>query len=228
MFVVPLIAALAGAGFAATVLNQFRSRRRPYQAAWAAALAMFAAGAAFETVGIAAGWTALTYKSYYLFGAVLNVGWLGVGTLYLLAPRRVGHIAAAVMGLISVAALAGVLAAPTDAGLLQARVPGRGAIGAPAPIFALVSNLPGSVILIGGAAWSAWQAFRRKAPGSRVLGTALIAAGAFIVAGGHSYAQLSGFYVIQPAAEAAGILIMFGGYLAVESRRRQTVRPEAV
>ena len=139
---------------------------------------MFALGAGFETVGIAGGWTPAAYKGYYLFGAVLNVGWLGVGTVYLLAPRRAGHVAAVVMGLISLAALVGILVAPTDPMLLKSQVPGRGAIGSPAPLFPLLTNLPGSLILIGGAAWSAWQAFKRSAPASRVLGTALIAAGA--------------------------------------------------
>jgi hypothetical protein len=227
MFIVPLLAAIVGAVFAAAVLNQFRSRHRPYQAAWGAALAMFAAGAAFETFGIAAGWNAASYKGYYLFGAILNVGWLGVGTIYLLAPRRAGDVAALVMGLISLAALAGVAVSPTNAALLQAQVPGRGAIGQPAPIFPLLTNLPGSVILIGGAAWSAWQALRRNAPAGRVLGTALIAAGAFVVAGGHSYAQVRGLYVIQPAAEAIGIALMFAGYLAVEVMGRLGVRPRA-
>jgi hypothetical protein len=225
MFVVPLIAALIGAVFAAMVLNQYRTRQRPYQAAWGVALLMFAVAAGFETIGIAGGWSAPTYKGYYLFGAVLNVGWLGVGTIYLLAPRVVGHVAAGVMAAFSLGALAGVLLAPVDPALLRSAVPARGAIGGSAPVLALVSNLPGSVILIAGAAWSAWLAFRRRGNPGRVLGTALIAAGAFVVAGGHSYAQVRGAYVIQPAAEAAGIVIMFAGYLAVESRR-SVRRPE--
>jgi hypothetical protein len=226
MFVVPLIAAVIGAVFAARVLNQYRVRQQPYQAAWGVALLMFAVAAAFETIGIVSGWSAPTYKGYYLFGAVLNVGWLGVGTIYLLAPRPVGHVAAGVMAALSIAALAGVLLAPIDSTLLRAQIPARGAIGGSAPVLALVTNLPGSVILIGGAAWSAWRAFKRQGSPNRVLGTALIAAGAFIVAGGHSYAQVRGAYVIQPAAEAAGIVIMFAGYLAVESRR-SVRRPEA-
>jgi hypothetical protein len=48
-----------------------------------------------------------------------------------------------------------------------------------------------------------------------------------VVAGGHSYAQVRGLYVIQPAAEALGIAVMFAGYLAVEVMGRPVPRPEA-
>jgi hypothetical protein len=52
-----------------------------------------------------------------------------------------------------------------------------------------------------------------------VLGLAVLAAGAFIVAGGHSYAQSKGVYIAQPLSEAVGIVAMFGGFLVIEARR---------
>ena len=217
MFIIPLVAAAGGLAFTVVVAVQFASRRKPYQATWAAALGMFALAALFETFGQAAGWSDFTYKGYYLFGALLNVGWLGVGTLLLLAPVRVGQGAVIVMGLISVISLAAVLAAHTDEGLLRAAVPARGAISVPQGLPAL-TNIGGSILLVGGAAWSAWRSYRAHAPRNRVLGTAMLAAGAFIVAGGHSYAQTKGVYIAQPLSEALGILVMFGGYLQIEQR----------
>jgi hypothetical protein len=220
VFVLPLVAALVGAVFSLHVLRQYRSRRKPYQAAWAAALALFAAAAFFETAGIARGWQPLVYRGYYYFG-VINVGWLAVGTVYLLAPRRVGNAAALIMGVVSLGALATVLLASVDQGLLvRSLVPPRGVIGNPAPLVALIINLPGALVLVGGAAYSAWRALQRQAPVGRVLGLAMIAVGAFIVAGGHSYAQLQGSaYFVLPVAEAAGIATMFAGYLTIEGRR---------
>jgi hypothetical protein len=82
----------------------------------------------------------------------------------------------------------------------------------------LITNLGGSLLLIGGAAWSAWKAARAGAPRNRVVGLAILAAGAFIVAGGHSFAQTRGVYLAQPVSEALGIAAMFVGYLVVESR----------
>jgi hypothetical protein len=52
-----------------------------------------------------------------------------------------------------------------------------------------------------------------------VVGLAVLAAGAFIVAGGHSYAQSRGVYAAQPLSEAFGIVAMFTGYLVIEARR---------
>ncbi|MGH7775943.1 MAG: hypothetical protein ACREPI_02040 [Candidatus Dormibacterales bacterium] len=227
MLGVPVLAALVGAAFSAAVLRQFAARRRPYQAAWGVALAMFAVAAAAEAWGVGAGWSGASYRVYYLFGAILNVGWLAVGTVYVTGARGAGHAAALVMAAVSLGAVAGVLASHTDPALLRAAVPGRGAISAPATFFPLFTNVVGSVILIGGAAWSAWKALRAGAPGGRVVGTALIAAGAFVVAGGHTLAQTRGIYVLQPACEALGIVIMFGGYLAVEAGRlpRLSTRP---
>jgi len=221
VFVIPLIAGAVGGAFAVVVARQYSRRRKPYQAIWALALSMFAAAALFETAGQAFGWSDATYKGYYLFGGVLNVGWLGLGSLLLLTSHRAGRIATIVMIVISAVGLVAVLAAHTDAGLLRAQVPARGAIDVPA-VLPLITNLGGTLLLVGGAAWSAWRAARAGAPRNRVLGLAVLAAGAFIVAGGHSYAQTKGVYVAQPVSEALGIVAMFVGYLVIEARAAVT------
>jgi hypothetical protein len=217
MFGLPLLAGLVGLAFGAILLKQFADRRRPHQAAWGGALICFGAAALWEAAGVYGGWTPLLYKGYYLLGAILNVGWLGVGTIYVLAPRRWGHLAAAIMGVVTVLAVPAVLVAPTDAHLLMAAVPGRGAIGAPATLFPPLTNSIGSVILIGGAAWSAVRGYRSHAGAGRVVGMVLLAAGALIVAGTHTVAQVRNLYAVQPVGEAIGILVMFIGYLAVEA-----------
>ncbi|HSS94217.1 MAG TPA: hypothetical protein VLR46_09530 [Candidatus Dormibacteraeota bacterium] len=218
MFVIPLIAAVVGAAFTVVVGRQYLARRKPYQAIWAIALAMFGVAAVFETAGQLAGWSDPTYKGYYLFGGLLNVGWLGIGSLVILAPSRAGRVAVMVMGLISLICVVAVLAAHTNPALLKAQVPSRGAIDVPA-FLPLITNLGGSLLLVGGAAWSAWKSARAGAPQNRVLGLAILAAGAFVVAGGHSYAQSKGVYFAQPASEAAGIIAMFAGFIIIESRR---------
>ena len=219
VFVIPLIAGAVGGAFAAVVARQYLRRRKPYQAIWAVALAMFAVAAFFETAGQAVGWSDPTYKGYYLFGGLLNVGWLGLGSLLLLTSPRAGRIATIVMVLISIVALVAVLTSHTDHNLLKAQVPARGAIDIPA-VLPLVTNLGGSLLLIGGAGWSAWRSARAGAPRNRVVGLAVLAVGAFIVAGGHSYAQTKGVYAAQPLSEALGIVAMFVGYLVIESRSR--------
>jgi hypothetical protein len=123
------------------------------------------------------------------------------------------------MAAISLIGVVVVIAAHTDSSLLKAQVPARGAIDAPAWL-PIITNVGGSLLLIGGAAWSAWKAARAGAPPNRVLGLAVLALGAFIAAGGHSYAQSRGVYIVQPLAEAVGIVVMFGGFLVIEARRQ--------
>ena len=215
---IPLISAVVSAAFAVVVARQYSARRKSYQAVWALALAMFGVAAAFEAAGQLAGWTDSTYKGYYLFGGLLNVGWLGIGSLLILTTPRVGRVAVIVMAVISLICVVAVLASHTNPTLLKAQVPARGAIDV-AAVLPLITNLGGSLLLVGGAAWSAWKSARAGAARNRVLGLAILAAGAFIVAGGHSYAQTKGVYVAQPASEALGIVAMFAGYLVIEARR---------
>jgi hypothetical protein len=84
-WLLPAVAAAASAAFAAAVLRQYAARRRPHQLAWGIALSMFAVASLALTAGVAAGWSSLSFKAYYLFGAVLNVPWLALGTVELLA-----------------------------------------------------------------------------------------------------------------------------------------------
>jgi len=218
VYVIPLIAAVVGVSFAVVVGRQYLVRRKPYQAIWALALAMFGAAAAFETIGQLAGWSEATYKGYYLFGGLLNVGWLGIGSLAILVTPRIGRVAVIVMVVISLISIVAVLASHTNSTLLKAQVPPAGAIDVPGVIPAVI-NTSGSLLLVGGAAWSAWKSFRGGAPGNRVVGLAILAAGAFVVAGGHTLARTKGVYVIQPLSEAVGIAAMFTGYLVIEARR---------
>src|SRR5215203_5666107 len=85
-WLLPGVAAAASAAFAVAVLRQDAARRRPYQLAWGIALSMFTVASLALTAGVVAGWSPVSFKLYYLFGAVLNVPWLAlvgntVGTL---------------------------------------------------------------------------------------------------------------------------------------------------
>jgi len=225
VIVLPGLAALIAAGFSAAVLVQYRSRRRPYQAAWGAALAMFAIAAGAEAAGAGGGWSANLYKVYYLFGALLNVGWLAVGTIFVLRMERTARAAVVVMGLLSLLSLVAVATASVDAARLHATLPERAST-VPAVLPAVINGL-GTVILVGGAAWSAWQTFRRHAPAGRVIGLACIAGGALLLGTGHTIAVTAGIEILRPICEAIGIAVMCVGYLAVEAQRAPAGQPQA-
>jgi len=100
--VLSTLTALIAFVMALALFDQWRERRRTYQLAWAIGSLLFGIASACEALGAASGWNAGLFRAWYLTGAVLNVGWLGLGTAFLLSKTRFGYAYAAI------AALAGI------------------------------------------------------------------------------------------------------------------------
>jgi hypothetical protein len=231
-----LVATLVSAAFAGTLWLQYRAKPRPYLLVWSIALAFYAIAALTEVIGAAGGWTSLLYRTYYFFGAIILVGVLALGTIYLLSPRF-SRLALWVLIVLAVIGLAGVLGAQLQAVKLEThQVPNADTIQVQGGLFsvlailmAILINVVGSIILIGGAAWSAYAAWRRGGASSRVLANVLIAAGAFVVAGASSLTRVFHVYEVFYVGQAIGVLVMFGGFLAAQRapRRAATLNPVA-
>jgi hypothetical protein len=59
----------------------------------------FGLASACEAIAAANGWNSALFRTWYLAGAVLNVGWLGLGTALLLARTRFGYAYAVLVAL---------------------------------------------------------------------------------------------------------------------------------
>lgn len=212
------IAGLIGLLFGGVVLFQYIDRRKPYQFIWACALTMFGLAAVAEAVGLGRGWTAANYQVYYVFGALLNVGWLAVGEVYLVLPGRPARAAVAVMAIITVISVIRVFAATANPGQLHAQFPSDRTLDVPA-VLPAVTNSVALLVLVAGPLWSAWKAYRRTAPWGLVAGLALIAAGAGVVGLFHAGSVVAHYPAVRPISEAVGIAIMFAGYLVIEAER---------
>jgi hypothetical protein len=77
--------------FFGLLVGQWRERRRAYQAVWAVGMLWYALSAGTEFLGGAFGWSEPLYKAWYLIGATWVAGWLGLGTVLLLARTRFGY-----------------------------------------------------------------------------------------------------------------------------------------
>jgi hypothetical protein len=77
------------------LIDQWRERRQPFQLVWAIGMAFYGIAAGCEAIAAAAGWNEVLYRTWYLTGAVLTAGWLGLGTIVLLARTRFGYAVAA-------------------------------------------------------------------------------------------------------------------------------------
>ena len=94
-------ATLLATAFAMSTLERYLGRRRRHELMWTISLFMFALGSLALWAGAAIGWTEWTFKAFYLFGAILNVPFLALGTVYLLAGQRRGDITAATVALLA-------------------------------------------------------------------------------------------------------------------------------
>ena len=81
------VAVLVSVAFGLSTLERWLARRKPHELAWTVSLAMFAVASLAYFSAAALGWGELNFRVFYLFGAILNVPFLALGTVYLLARR---------------------------------------------------------------------------------------------------------------------------------------------
>ncbi len=166
-----------------------RSRRtgRPAFAAWTAGLLIFAAAAGVPGGRRALGFSPPLFRAFYLLGGVLGVIWLSMGTLFLLAPRRVARGARRVLGRPHVVLAVDAAVVPVDA---RGWRPPPACSGTPSPhgsplqVGAVVLNILGTLILVGGSAWSAYRLVRDRGRVDRVVCNVLLTVGALRDRGG--------------------------------------------
>ena len=211
MVLVPLATGVVALVFAAFVLVPWFRRRSPYRLAWGIGLAMFAVAAFAGYLHRIGTGTTAEYDVFYLFGALLNVPWLALGTVFLLAPRRAANIALAIVVLFSAVSIFAVLSTPVNAQAVADT--GKGFPDGSLPrILAFVANAVGSLVLIGGALWSAWRFSRTRTLPRRALANILIAVGVFIVAAGGTVA-FTGTGGVLEFTNLGGLAVMFAGFL---------------
>ncbi len=211
---VPAILATAvSAAFAIAVWLQYRRRRQPYQLAWSIGLAMFALASAAGVAARSGTPTEEEYRVFYLFGAILNVAWLAVGTLYVTVRRPVADVGFVLVYLFSVVSTIAVFSYPVD--LAAALDSGRGFQDAPVPrILAGIGSGIGTIVLFGGALRSVWVFLRRGHNGRRALANLAIAAGVLIVAAGGT-ATFTGASGLVDVTNLVGVSVMFAGFLLI-------------
>jgi hypothetical protein len=231
-----ILACLASAlslAFAVVVAVRFQRSRRPAFAVWAIGLTIFSAAAAFQAAGEAAGFGQVTFRGFYLLGGVLGVIYLALGTVFLLAPRPVAFMSAAVLSLITVALAVDAAFIPVNEAQLSttAGVLG-GAIqhGTLLYIGVVILNIVGTVILVLGSAYSAYRFVRQRAGLDRVVCNVLLTLGALVIAYGFSTAKTLGISSLDALGgyEAAGIAIMFAGFLSLGRVGVRQARPAPV
>ena len=181
-------------------------------------------------------WNPTLYRLYIVIAASL-VGFLGLGTLYLLTHRRRWGHAYLVLILVMMAVF--FYGTFTDALLLDKLVPGitvgGQALGSSLSfprVMSLPLNITGSLLLFGGALYSVVRFLRRGEYAYRMWGNVLIAAGAGLLAFLGSRARIGSTTGLYPA-EMVGAAFMLGGFLVADTlekgrKRVRALREQAV
>ncbi len=175
---------------------------------------------------------------FYLAGAVLNVPWLALGTVYLLAGRTAGDRARWWLVLLSGLSVGIVLFAPTRTGVSGKELPtGKDVFGVAPRVLAASASGVAALVIIVGALWSVYRLARRRAPalpGVRhvssspthlVVGNLLIAAGTLVLSASGTLAGRLGKDTAFAVTLLIGIAVLFAGFLVASTTRRRPVEP---
>jgi hypothetical protein len=222
-------AGLVALAFALSTLERWLAGRKPHELAWTVSLLMFSIASFALAAGARGGWNGAAFRTFWIFGAVANVPFLAVGTVYLLAGRRTGHVTAAAVAL-AVAFAAGVVTmAPFRAPLPVHRLPqGSEVFDALPRILAGVASGGAALVVFAGAVWSAW----RYRGGRMTAANVLIALGTAVTGASGLANSLFGEMTAFAVFLVAGIVVIFAGFLVAtgagaEPARRLTAVPDA-
>ena len=230
-------ATLVAMGFALSTLDRWLRRRRPHDLAWTVSLALFALGAGALWWAEARGWSLASFRVFYLAGAVLNVPWLALGTVYLLAGRTIGDRVRWWLVLFSGFSAGVVLFAPTRTGVSGTDLPtGKDVFGVAPRVLAAVGSGVAAIVIIAGALWSVYRMARRRQPalsGVRrttsspkqlVVGNLLIAAGTIVLSASGTLAGRLGKDTAFSLTLLIGICVLFAGFLVASTTSRRPLR----
>ncbi len=210
----------------ATGVRYSRSKTR-HQGAWTFALALFALASAALATAASTGWDQGTFRIFFLLGAVLNVPWLALGTVYLLAGTRTGDRIRTGLILFTGFAIGVMLAAPIHGTILRdGGIPvGKDHFGVLPRVLAGAGSGVGAIVVFVGAVYSAVRFARRRAPGTGALagGNALIALGTLVLSSGGLLQGVIGQDTAFVTSLALGIVVIYAGFVVASSTPRSAV-----
>lgn len=220
MHYIPILSTLVTFAFAVAVFRRYLLRHGPHLLIWTIGLLWYGIGTLSEII-LGLTFSGLVLKLWYLGGAMLTAAWLGQGTLHLLVRRR-GLVWTLTGILAGVSVLAGILV------LGAPLTPAAGAYRVAQPIssqyqsiltrsgvniaLTILLNIYGTLVLVGGAIYSAYIFWRKHVHFNRMIGNVLIAAGALAPALGGSFIKI-GLPDFLYLTELVGAVLMYIGFM---------------
>lgn len=216
--VIGLLTTIVSGVMAVLLLNRYRLRGGLHQLLWGLGLVLYFISGLSEVV-LAFGWSDVAFRMWYWSGALLVPPVLGQGTMHLLVRKgNIASIFTVAVGVIAVASLVWIFSIPLDASKFT---PGAdiarfltGSYRDILPesivrrILPPIMNGYGTLLLVGGAVYSAWLFLRKQILPNRVLGNIFIAAGGLLPAAGGALIKLA---ETVPALSASASIFKYVG-----------------
>ena len=225
-------ASLVALTFALVTADRWHRRRLAHHGAWAMAMALFFVGSFSMWWATATGWSSGVFRVFFTAGAVLNVAWLALGSVALLAGDRVARQLRTVLALLSAFAIGVMTVAPTTTPFVADTFPrARDHFGMlPRMLAAVGSGVPALVIIIG-ALWSVARLMSGRSPaigGARraglvsarrlVVSNVLVALGTLVLSASGSLAGRLGEERAFTVTLSIGVVVLFIGFLVPSAR----------
>jgi hypothetical protein len=228
VIVFPAVAALVSAIFAIQLLRRYAGRKRLPQLAWGIAMTMYALASLAVAGGISGGWDPTLYRIYYLFGALLNVPYLALGSVALLGKRALSALALLVVLAATVYAAAKVASTSTISSALATEQIPRGKdtwADQSVPRLASMYSISAYVVVLLVTFGTSTKHAARRIGTERARANRLIAVGVTIVAIGSTALTRVGRGSAFSIALAAGVVVMFLGFRTATRAPRTTAGP---
>lgn len=228
MIVFPLAASVISAAFGVHLFLRFGRRGQLFEGLWGLAMLMYAVASGALLLGVLDEWSSAEFRTYWLFGAVLNVPYLAVGEAYLLLRQRwISHVLLVLTLAATAWAASEVRTASLDTSVLREEFfSGREVLGQDSTplLLARVYSFSGYGVLVLGALWSAFQMRGRSELRNRFYGTLLVVLGATVVAAGAAFAAAANFAGFSMTL-AAGVAVMYWGFVIATKRHVAPTAP---
>ena len=220
---ISIVAAALATAFSVDLILDFGRRPRPHTGAYAAGISMFAVASWALAHGLTAGWTGTSYRTFFLLGAIINIPFLALGSMYLVVGKRAGTIMFIACGAIAAISTTLTTTVPfanplPDGGIPHEIFPPINEGFGPR-LLAAIAGGSGATILIVLAVVSLFRFWKRNR--RLVWGNALILAGTLAATWGGT-----GLAVGEGAAFAMSLLLAAGliwaGYRTASGARSET------
>jgi hypothetical protein len=180
------------------------------------------------------GWTLFIFRIFFVSGAVLNVAWLALGTVYLLTGKTTGDHVRKYLTSLSAFSIGVVLIAPAKREIVDGEFPSaRQLFGVTPRILAAVGSGVPALIIIFGALWSTFRVIQKatpsmtqknvrivKSPKRLAIGNVLVATGTIVLSASGSLAGRLGKDRAFAITLLIGLCILFSGFLVASNSTR--------